>query len=84
MQRFGIVRFLGTFGILFAQRRAFGFSAEAAFWGTFTLPWLILGGVSAVSNVAAAAGQNIDDDIEETILDAAGTVLTPEAVDSYI
>lgn len=84
MQRVGFVRFLGTFAILFAHRRAFGFAAEAAFWGTFTLPWLILGGVSAVSNVAAAAGQNMDGDIEETILDAVRNVLTPEAVDSYV
>lgn len=84
MQRFGPVRFVGTFVILFTQRRAFGFSAEAAFWGTFTLPWLFLGGVSAVSNVAAAAGENIDDDIEQVVLDTTSQVLTPEAVDSYI
>lgn len=83
-QRFGVVRFVGTFAILFSHRRAFGFSAEAAFWATFTLPWLFLGGVSAVSNVAAVAGENIDDDIEQVVLDAAGRVLTPEAVDSFI
>lgn len=84
LQRFTIVRFLGTFGILFGQRRAFGFSAEAAFWATFTLPWLILGGVSALSSVARAAGENIDKDLKSAVLDAASKVLTQETIDSYL
>jgi membrane protein len=84
MQQSEAVRVLGTFAILFAQRRAFGFSAEAAFWATFTLPWLLLGGVSAVSNVAVAAGENRDADIEALVLDAASSVLTPQTVEAYV
>lgn len=80
-QRFRSIRFFGTFAILYTRRRAFGFSAEAAFWATFTLPWLFLGAVSAISIIA---GKDFTEQAEQRVLEAAATVLTQEAVDQVI
>jgi len=84
-RQFSAVRFVLTFFTIWSRRRGFGFSAEAAFWGTFTLPWLFLGLLAAVSY---AAGILDEDDVvaqvEEVIKDTAYQVLTPDAVNSYL
>jgi membrane protein len=85
-QRFNTIRFIGTFVVVFGQRRAFGFSAESAFWATFTLPWLFLGTISAISTVGRVSGkrQDVDENISNGIETAALQILTPEAVDQYV
>lgn len=81
LQRFRAIRFIGTFAVLYSQRRAFGFSAEAAFWATFTLPWLFLGAVSAIS---AIAGPEATAQLQQQILNTTAEVLDQDAVDNYI
>lgn len=80
LQARGWFRFLTTGLTLFGHRRIFGLSAEGAFWATFTLPWLVLGVVSATSRVAELFGRNVEDDVRTSIIEAAGRVLTPDAI----
>lgn len=76
----GWFRFLTTGLALFGHRRMFGLSAEGAFWATFTLPWLVLGVVSATSRVAELFGRDVEGDVRTSIIEAAGRVLTPDAI----
>lgn len=79
-----LFRFLVSFGMLFGHRRVFGLSAEAAFWATFTLPWLVLGLVSATAGVANLLGEDKTSDVEDAILRAASRVLTQESIDQFL
>lgn len=80
----GWYRFLRIGSGIFVAKRVFGLSAEGAFWATFTLPWLVLGLVSALSGVAALFGVDADDQLRTKISDAASQVMTPEATKTFI
>lgn len=80
MQRRGWFRFVTTTLTLFGYRRMFGLSAEGAFWATFTLPWLFLGVLAATSGLARLIGRDVGDQVRSALVQAAGRVLTPEAI----
>lgn len=84
MRRRRWFRFLVSAGTLFSQRRVFGLSAEAAFWATFTLPWLVLGLASATAGVASWFGDDVTDQVRQTVLNAASRVLTQESIDTAL
>lgn len=71
-------------GTLFSQRRVLGLSAEAAFWATFTLPWLIMGLVAAVAQVAAWLGSDVTQQLRSALIDAGSQVLTEQSVDEFL
>ena len=77
-------RFLRSGISLFNYRRCFGFASEGAFWLIFTLPFLIIGFLSASAWAAEITGSNILTDVEELIIDNANRLLTPEAVDEQL
>ena len=77
-------RFLSTGLTLFGQRRIMGLSAEGAFWATFTLPWVVLGVVSATSGVAQWLGKDVTEQVRTSIIDSASQVLTAEAIDTTV
>ncbi len=77
-------RFLRSGLTIYVTRRCFGMSAEAAFWAIFTLPFLVLGLVAATAGVAQFFGEDVTEQVRETIIDAASRVLTPEAVQDFL
>ena len=64
--------------------RVLGMAAEAAFWGTFTLPWILLATISAIGFVSDQVGEDVTRDIVEGILDYASDLLSPEGVENYL
>lgn len=66
------------------ESRLMGLSAEAAFWITFTLPWIALGALSSIGFITRNLDPATLDQIRKTVLDAAAKVLTPQAVNSFL
>lgn len=60
--------------------RVLGLAAEAGFWGLLSLTPLLLVLVAAVGYLAPLFGPHIAEQVEETILTAAGQILAPTAV----
>lgn len=79
-ERIGWFRFVSSAFTLFGQRRVFGLAAEAAFWATFSLPWLVLGLVASTAGVAQWFGHDLGTEVTDNIVNAAGRVLTPETI----
>lgn len=77
-------RFIRSAVLLFSARRCFGMSAEAAFWAIFTLPFLVLGLVAATAGVAQLVGEDVTQQVRQTIIDGASRVLTPAAVNEFL
>ena len=77
-------RFLRSGITLFNYRRCFGFASEGAFWLIFTLPFLLIGLLSAFAWAANLTGANILEQVEDWIIDNAYRLLTPEAVDEWL
>lgn len=64
--------------------RVLGMAAEAAFWGTFTLPWILLAAISAIGFVSDQVGEDVTRDIVEGILDYASDLLSAEGVENFL
>ena len=78
------LRCLMTMGALFSQRRVFGLSAEAAFWATFTLPWLVLGVLTSTAGVANFFGDDATNEVRADTIAATSTVLNQQAMSDYM
>jgi membrane protein len=64
--------------------RLTGLAAEAAFWGVFAVPWLILAMVSGLSKVQDRVGVDAVTSLRGAVLDLADEVLTPEAIEDLL
>ena len=84
VRQWSVARFLRSGITLFNYRRCFGFASEGAFWLIFTLPFLLIGLLSAFAWVANLTGANILDQVEEAMIENASRLLTPEAVDEIL
>jgi membrane protein len=84
VRQWPVSRFLRSGITLFNYRRCFGFASEGAFWLIFTLPFLLIGLLSAFAWAANLTGANILEQVEDWIIDNAYRLLTPEAVDEWL
>jgi uncharacterized BrkB/YihY/UPF0761 family membrane protein len=84
LSQWASIRFVRSGITLFNYRRCFGFASEGAFWLIFTLPFLLIGLLSAFAWVATWAGANILDEVEEWIIANAYNLLTAQAVDEWL
>jgi len=75
---------LGDAMVVAYQTRTTGLAAEASFWAVFALPWLIMGLVAGISRVQSALGVDAVEGFRANVLDVAGEVLTPEAIDDFL
>jgi membrane protein len=75
---------LGDTFVVAYQTRLQGLAAEAAFWGVFAIPWLILGLVAGVSRLEGVVGVEVVDRLREEILGLADDVLTAEAIEDLL
>ncbi len=66
------------------QTRLTGLAAEASFWGTFALPWLILALVAGIHQAEVLLGIDALRSLRTEILDVASRVLTTEAIDDLL
>lgn len=66
------------------RSRIWGLSAEAAFWGTFTLPWVILGVLSAMGSISRAFGSDVTEDVVDQVLQTARSLLTEQTVEDFL
>ncbi len=78
------VRFLRSGITLFNNRRCFGMATEGAFWLIFTLPFLVIGLLSASIWASRLFGEESAPDVEAFLVDSFGRYLTPEAVNDYV
>ncbi len=78
------VRFLRSGITLFNNRRCFGMATEGAFWLIFTLPFLLIGLLSASIWAARLFGEKSAPDVESILIENSGRYLTPEAVTDYV
>lgn len=64
------------FWAISSGRRVGSLAADAAFWGVFSLPWLILAFASTVGLIVRVAGPGVDDairsDIEQALIQLVG------------
>lgn len=84
IRQWSVSRFLRSGITLFNYRRCFGFASEGAFWLIFTLPFLLIGLLSAFAWAANLTGANILDQVEDWMVENAYRLLTPEAVDEFL
>jgi membrane protein len=75
---------LGDTFLVAYQTRLQGLAAEAAFWGIFAIPWLILGMVAGISKVQGLFGIDAVASLRTEILDLARQVLSPEAIETLL
>ncbi len=69
---------------IFIYRRVLGLSAEAAFWLVFSLPWLLLGGVSVIGYVAPFLPNANSAEVQTQALDLAGEFVNAEVMTTYV
>lgn len=72
-----------TFAVAYSTRLP-GLAAEASYWGLFALPWLILGLTAGMLQVESWLGVDAIQAFREQVIDVAGRVLTPEAMDELL
>ncbi|MCH9719958.1 MAG: YihY/virulence factor BrkB family protein [Actinomycetia bacterium] len=84
VRQWPLSRFLRSGITLFNYRRCFGFASEGAFWLIFTLPFLLIGLLSAFAWAANLTGANILGQVEEVMIENASRLLTPEAVEELL
>ena len=69
-------RFAMKFWAISSGRRVGSLAADTAFWGVFSLPWLILAFASTVGLIVRVAGPGVDDairsDIEQALIQLVG------------
>ncbi len=66
------------------RSRVVGLSAEAAFWGVFALPWLMLGLVAGMGQLQKVIGIDAVAQFRTQLLDVADEVLTQGAIDELL
>ena len=66
------------------QSRITGLASEASFWGIFALPWMFLALMSGIAQLQRVIGIDAVDEFRTEIIDVAGEVLTPEAIDEFL
>ncbi len=66
------------------QTRVTGLAAEAAFWGVFALPWLVLGLVAGMGQLQSLVGVDAVEAFRTQLLGLADEVLTDRAIDELL
>lgn len=66
------------------MRRVLGLSAETAFWFVFTLPWLLLGGVSVIGYVQTWLPDAVSFDVQSQALEFADGFINDEVMATYV
>lgn len=66
------------------RRRLTGVTAEAAFWTTFTLPWLLLGLLASLGTIQQRFGVDVVDTTRQNLLRVVSAVLPAAAIDSFV
>lgn len=69
---------------IFLYRRVLGLSAEAAFWLVFSLPWLLLGGVSVIGYIEQWLPNSDASDVQEQVLTFAAEFVNAEVMATYV
>jgi membrane protein len=66
------------------RHRVLGLSAEAGFWQLLSLPSALLGLLGTIGYFSGTIGRDTVDEVEARLLQAAGNVLTPDAVATVV
>lgn len=69
---------------IFIYRRVLGLSAEAAFWLVFSLPWLLLGGVSVIGYVEQWLPNSDASEVKDQVLAFASEFVNTEVMTTYV
>ena len=64
--------------------RILGLSAEAAFWQILSVPPLLIGLLGSLGYLGTFIGKDSVQEIENTLVNASSTALTPDVVDSLV
>ena len=66
------------------RHRVPGLSAEAGFWQLLSLPSAVLGLLGTIGYFSGTIGNGTVDEVQQRLLEAAGKVLTPDAVRTVV
>jgi membrane protein len=79
-----MARFVSRLIHIFIYRRVLGLSAEAAFWLVFSLPWLLLGGVSVIGYVDQWLPNADSIEVQVQVLNFVSEFVNDEVMSVYV